>query len=247
MDSLLKRDQINYQVLGDSHNILQVLLLSSQVLYTDIIYIIYNSPGLSFREIPVPIWKRFTFSVAGFKHRIKNRKDGVEYIGLSKSSGKILAVNPYIIEDTFIVNKNFILAYTSGISLSNAKNVNALMKKIDWREIKGNGIFFLQGFGSIIEKRLGNDEEICVNKNEIIAYSKEIRVNEYNTFRSYRAFFIHDWCLMKLKGPGTVFIEGSARSRSSSISPTRKNDILHGFLLFLLFMMIFGLEILLKI
>ena len=44
----------------------------------------------------------------------------------------------------------------------------------------------------IIEKRLGNEEEICINKNDIIAFSKGVKVSESNIARSYKAFLIND-------------------------------------------------------
>ena len=128
----------------------------------------------------------------GLRYRVKNRKGGVEYIGLSKSSGKILAINPSISEDSFTIDRNYILAYTSGIKITQEIEPNILMKKVHWREIKGNGICFIQSNGGIIEKRLGNEEEICINKNDIIAFSKGVKVSESNIARSYKAFLIND-------------------------------------------------------
>ena len=130
MESLLKQDQINFQVLDEKSNTLQVVLLPSQALYTEITYVLYHSSNLSIRELSVSFWKKLTNLELGFRYRIKNRKGGVEYVGLSKSFGKILALNPFVIEDTFIVNNNCLLAYSSGINVSQVFETNPLLKKI---------------------------------------------------------------------------------------------------------------------
>lgn len=246
MEGLLKHDQVNFQVLDDNYHVLQIVLLPNQALYTEITYTIYCSPNLSVRETSGPFWKRLTTESTGLRYRIKNRKGGVEYLGISKSLGKIIGINPYILEDKFIINKAFILAYSSGVKIAQAVEPNILMKKASWREAKGNGVLFIQGNGCVIEKRLGIDEEICVNKNEIIAFSKNLKVTEANVVRSYKAFLVHDWCMMKIKGPGWVFIEGCGKNKTAGVSTTRRNEILNIFLLFSLIAMICCLEILIK-
>ena len=55
MESLLKHDQVNFQVLDDKSNALQIVLLPSQAIYTELTYIIYSSSTLSFRELPASI------------------------------------------------------------------------------------------------------------------------------------------------------------------------------------------------
>ena len=246
MDELLKQDQINFQVLDNTFNVLQVVLLPNQSLYTEITYLLYCSPNLSFREVSGMFWKRLVSEPVGQRYRIKNRKGGVEYVGLSKTTGKILGINPFVLEDTFIINKAFILAYSSGVKIGQASEPNILMKRAYWREVKGNGIVFLQGEGSVIEKRLGSDEEICVNKNEIMAYSRGVKISEASVVRSYKAFLVHDWCMMKVKGPGWVFIEGCGRSKTSGIYAARRYELLNLCLLCVLISIIIGLEILIK-
>ena len=247
MDELLKHDQINFQVLDNTFNVLQVILLPNQSLYTELTYMLYCSSVLSFREVSNPLWKRLVSEAVGLRYRVKNRKGGVEYVGLSKSTGKILGINPFVLEDTFIVNKAFILGYSSGVKITQALEPSILMKKEYWREAKGNGIVFLQGEGSVIEKRLGSEEEICVSKNEIMAFSKGVKITEANVVRSYRAFLVHDWCMMKIKGPGWVFIEGCGRSRVSRVSAARRNEIINLCLLFGLITMIICLEMIIKV
>lgn len=247
MESLLKHDQLNFEILDHNANTVQVILLPNQTIYTDINYVIYSSANLSFREFPVSCWKKFFVNPIGPQYRVKNRKGGVEYLGLSKSSGRIVGMNPHILEDPFILDKNLILAYTSGIKLSIIPEANILMKKTQWREARGSGIVFLQGYGSIIEKRLGAEEEININKNDILAYSKSIKISESSIHRSYKAFFINDWCLMKVKGPGWVFIDGSARNKSSHVHPRRRSDLWQIFLIFALIFLLAFIEVVLQI
>jgi len=230
MESLLKQDQVNFEVLDVKENLLQVILLPNQFIYTDLSYIVYSSANLAIRDVSLPWYKKFYSVHAGHRTRIRNRKGGVEYIGLSKTSEKVIAINPSIFPETFIIDKNYVLAYTSGIKIHLTPEPQALLKKLNWREIKGTGLVFLQGPSGLIEKRLGVDEEINIHKNNIVAYTTSIKMEESQIYKSLYEYFFNDWALMKVKGPGTVIIVSNSQAMiesSKSIKRTTRLDFLY--------------------
>lgn len=209
MENLLKHDQINFEILDSKENLLQVILLPNQSLYTEPEHIIYCSENLNIRDIMPPWYKRLFKYFQGLQMRIKNRKGGVEYVGLSKSKDKIIAVNPNIFDDGFIANKNAVLAFTSGVKIHVATVSSPLIKFLDWREFKGNGLVFLQFKEGLIEKRLGVDEEMSVVKNNIVAFSKGVKVMKSTVYKVPLLKLAQDLSLVKIKGPGWVYFGSS--------------------------------------
>ena len=241
MESLLKQDQVNFEVLDCKENLLQVVLLPNQFIYTDLSYIVYCSANLAIRDVSIPWYKKLYSAQPGHRTRIRNRKGGVEYVGLSKSPEKIIAINPSIFPETFIIDKNYVLAYTSGIKIHIAPEPYTLLKKLDWREIKGTGLVFLQG--GLIEKRLGADEEINIQKNNIIAYTTNVKMDESQTYISLTDYYFADWALVKVKGPGTVIIGSKSQDTVTprkSVMNTTRIDLL---LLFMFLVLNYFIEL----
>lgn len=232
MEKLLKKEHFNFEVLDSV--VVQVILLPNQVLYTELSSIIYASSTLSFKQCPRSLWEKLFGLQHGLNYRIKNHKGGVEYVSISHSPGKILAVNPNLIDELIIPDKRFILGYSSGIKIRATSNPIPFPMINNPRQARGNGILFLQSFGTIIEKRLGVDEEIHINTSDIIAYSKSVKVFDSSLIRNSGKVYLNDWALMKLQGPGWVFIEGC--NKKKMISTTKRSGMNLAFLLLSVFM-----------
>lgn len=237
MENLLKHDQINFEILDSKENLLQIVLLPNQSLYTEPEHIIYCSENLNIRSIMPPWYKRIFKVFQGLQMRIKNRKGGVEYVGLSKSKDKIIAVNPSIFDEGFIANKNTVLAFTSGVKIHVANVASTLVKFFDWREFKGNGLVFLQFKEGLIEKKLGVDEEINVIKNNIVAFSKGVKILKSTVYKVPFLKLSQDLNLVKIKGPGWVYF-GSSTEYSPFGNYQRKNPWVDLFIFFTIFSLI---------
>lgn len=209
MENLLKQDLVNFEILDTKENLLQVVLLPNQTLYTEPSHIIYCSENLAIRNILPPWYKRIFNNYPGLQIRLRNRKGGVEYVGLSKSKDKIIAVNPNIFDDSFIVNKNSILAFTSGVKIHVASVACPWLKYVQFREFKGNGLVFLQFKEGLIEKKLGVDEEFNVIRSNLVAFSKGVKISGSTVYKAPLLQITQDPCLVKLKGPGWVYFGSS--------------------------------------
>lgn len=213
MESLIKLDQYNFQVLGDTDQTLQLILFPNQTVITHLPHVFYMSKSLSIRKIKTSITSkllRMFSNKAYFYHRLKNKKGIAEYLGLSKSTGgKIFAINPKIMDKKITVRFDLVLAYTIGIYVTDINEPNLFLRRDDWKEFYGDGILFLQTPSSLIEKKLSYDEEILVDKNSIVAFSKDVRFSDGNQNNSFYNMIMHSWKQVNIKGPGIVYLEGT--------------------------------------
>lgn len=93
-----------------------------------------------------------------------------------------------------------------------------------WVKLGGKGLIFLQPNSSLIEKRLGVGEEIQMNYTNLFCYSNTVTVSRSTVEATFKNSSTYNWCPVKCKGPGVVFIEcqGSGGARENVISKTIK-------------------------
>ncbi|CAG9317893.1 unnamed protein product [Blepharisma stoltei] len=228
MQDIFKKDQYNFQLVGEPSQTLQLILLQNQSVFTNLPYIVYMSKNLKIKKTKNSWYKSLSslfYDNPEFIHKIKNQEGALEYVGISKTmGGKIFGLNPKIFDGKMIIRFDALLAYTSEISIKNHLSQDMQMRKELWIEGSGDGIIFLQTPCTLIEKRLSNDEEILVSKNSIVAWSKNIRITNNTENNSFANSYYYGWVQANVKGPGVVYIEGNGitqEERKKSISNKR--------------------------
>mmetsp|Transcript_12208 Transcript_12208/g.23154 ORF Transcript_12208/g.23154 Transcript_12208/m.23154 type:complete len:247 (-) Transcript_12208:6-746(-) len=223
MEPVLKSELPRYFVLEGPSPTLQIILAPGQSIKTDLSMISYLSKSVTVKKV-----SRTRFLIcrtsSPLAYKVKNKSGGIEYLGLASSSKQqILAVNPEVLRDDFIVQDGRIIAVTNDVSIEDfTRDTYLMLKKIRWLKLSNKGLVFLQASSSLIEKRLGVGEEIQVNHNSLFAYSNSVTLTKSTVQSSVANAVLKDWLLLKCKGPGIVYIEspgnpGLKQSRPSDI------------------------------
>lgn len=230
MEDTLKYPQINFQILGKHEQSLQVLLMPNQAILTHLPNIVYMSKNLKltycYKTLLAKFRALFNSKPPLFRFKVTNKGEGVGYVGLGKPlSGKILALNPSVLQSSIIMRDQSILAISSNLNITRfSRDEITILQRSKWYEVSGNGLAFMTVSGTIVEKRLGEGEEIQVAYNALVAYSKEVTVESLIGNRDFSELVFYDWCLLKVRGPGIVFIDGAGLSMTEKARRVGRSD-----------------------
>jgi uncharacterized protein (AIM24 family) len=205
MESLLVPGKLNFEMLNENEDLVQVVLMPDQGVYTEAGSIQYFSSGVSIRDFG-PSWlNRFFKPDYGLRLRVKNRKGGVEYVGLSKGSGKVIAINPSIFNETFMFDTKFLLAYSSNIKTHVHDLEFKSFRNVHFVQVKGNDAVFVQANTGLVEKKLGNDEEFHVQIQNLVGFSNQVKFEKSLVLHGFERYFISSPKFVKVIGPGIIF------------------------------------------
>lgn len=136
-----------------------------------------------------------------------NDTETIGYMGISRRIGKVVIINSALNADIYFKPEH-LLANTSGMALEKKKKFLELGLRA-WSKFKPSADtktkipqIFLQTSHGLIEKELGVNEEIVLNRSSIFAFSSKIKfTNPQLQFKHQAPAFI------RAKGPGLLYIE----------------------------------------
>ena len=153
-------------------------------------------------------------------------------IFLRQDNFNVRFINPNL--SSFIKNKQFVLVKLN-IPLLNNINLNEEdeLNNENLLEIKSylNDFIYISGSeNSIIEKRLGNNEQIIINKEGLIAFEKSVNFFEIednlNNNNNNKISYLNNEQNILIEGPGLIIFETSTNLNTIQITPNKKNFIL---------------------
>lgn len=216
----LKNKNDNFEYLG----------LSKGGKIIKILPILYNNLFINIDNILA-----FNFNIDLFNDEKLNEKIskffGKKLIFLRQDNFNVRFINPNL--SSFIKNKQFVLVKLN-IPLLNNINLNEEDEINNELEIKSylNDFIYISGSeNSIIEKRLGNNEQIIINKEGLIAFEKsvnfyEIDDNLNNNNNNNKISYLNNEQNVLIEGPGLIIFETSTNLNTIQIIPNKKNFIL---------------------
>ena len=216
----LKNKNDNFEYLG----------LSKGGKIIKILPILYNNLFINIDNILA-----FNFNIDLFNDEKLNEKIskffGKKLIFLRQDNFNVRFINPNL--SSFIKNKQFVLVKLN-IPLLNNINLNEEDEINNELEIKSylNDFIYISGSeNSIIEKRLGNNEQIIINKEGLIAFEKsvnfyEIDDNLNNNNNNKKISYLNNEQNILIEGPGLIIFETSTNLNTIQIIPNKKNFIL---------------------
>ena len=216
----LKNKNDNFEYLG----------LSKGGKIIKILPILYNNLFINIENILA-----FNFNIDLFNDEKLNEKIskffGKKLIFLRQDNFNVRFINPNL--SSFIKNKQFVLVKLN-IPLLNNINLNEEDEINNELEIKSylNDFIYISGSeNSIIEKRLGNNEQIIINKEGLIAFEKsvnfyEIDDNLNNNNNNNKISYLNNEQNILIEGPGLIIFETSTNLNTIQIIPNKKNFIL---------------------
>jgi uncharacterized protein (AIM24 family) len=216
----LKNKNDNFEYLG----------LSKGGKIIKILPILYNNLFINIENILA-----FNFNIDLFNDEKLNEKIskffGKKLIFLRQDNFNVRFINPNL--SSFIKNKQFVLVKLN-IPLLNNINLNEEDEINNELEIKSylNDFIYISGSeNSIIEKRLGNNEQIIINKEGLIAFEKsvnfyEIEDNLNNNNNNNKISYLNNEQNILIEGPGLIIFETSTNLNTIQIIPNKKNFIL---------------------
>lgn len=216
----LKNKNDNFEYLG----------LSKGGKIIKILPILYNNLFINIENILA-----FNFNIDLFNDEKLNEKIskffGKKLIFLRQDNFNVRFINPNL--SSFIKNKQFVLVKLN-IPLLNNINLNEEDEINNELEIKSylNDFIYISGSeNSIIEKRLGNNEQIIINKEGLIAFEKsvnfyEIDDNLNNNNNNNKISYLNNEQNVLIEGPGLIIFETSTNLNTIQIIPNKKNFIL---------------------
>lgn len=196
------------QLLGEQHNVAQVLLFPLQSVSVEAQAVVYSSKVAVEAD---PAWKglRGNYQHACNRQLLVNKGDSLEYIAVGvPESGPILVLNPQLVADSVLIVKTSLLLATAKVSSQPYPSAFCA----GFRAVKGDGLVLLQAQGSILEKALAEAEEVDIPLSRIAGFSSNVGISasERNNVLGKAGR------MMTLKGPGVVFmasIDGGFRSK----------------------------------
>ena len=215
----LKNKNDNFEYLG----------LSKGGKIIKILPILYNNLFINIENILA-----FNFNIDLFNDEKLNEKIskffGKKLIFLRQENFNVRFINPNL--SSFIKNKQFVLVKLN-IPLLNNINLNEEDEINNELEIKSylNDFIYISGSeNSIIEKRLGNNEQIIINKEGLIAFEKSVNFFEIednlNNNNNNKISYLNNEQNILIEGPGLIIFETSTNLNTIQITPNKKNFIL---------------------
>ena len=220
--------EVSFQVLGKEYQALQLVLMPGQKIVTAANSVQYMSGTVRLRD-KYSIRERFKQFFTGSRRLdcIADNQDGVGFIGVTQNRGRIVVVEPG--EESYFVREEYVLAHTANIEIviNNKFSGANLMKQPFFKVItrrqmpqmfedflKSNAIIpldqptvtddsemlFIHAHDSLVEKTLGEEEVIVVNKASLACFSGTLQIQ---TDRALGKEFL------RIKGPGHLYIETS--------------------------------------
>lgn len=149
----------------------------------------------------------------------------------SKTPGCVIPIN-LAQTPSFIFRKGAFLAAFGlewSISLRIAPTVGVAIcggMGVIMSEIRGNGIVFITGCGSVVEKVLRADEKLSVDVKAVIGFDSTVQ-QEVTCFGSDIGSVLCSGqgpLVSTFRGPGRVFIQSMPLERLRNLVPQRNND-----------------------
>jgi len=187
-------------------------------------------------------------------HEYQNISDKLGYLCVSRRIGKIIALNPEFIDNLGFKEKN-LLAFSNTLDIQ--KNYRVEFPHafpIKWWKLGNtaslmkNNLLFLHSSNTLVEKELGQGEEIVVRADCIFAFTTKMtfKVIGENVLQrrppgrvpaNFRPF-------ISIKGPGLLYIENVSDS-SGALAPRRGEflaALILGVSIFIIYLSLFILE-----
>lgn len=210
-------------MIGDQNEVCQLVFFRKKRFYTRKNYIVYTSSGVRIRDGP---W--FKCGAAALPDVIQGNEAGLQYCCISRPlGGKILAICPESLGVDLAFRSECLLGCSSELALEGWRSAGMGMARSKWTSIKGSGIVFVQTPGILIEKHLGEQEEVFVNANCVYGLSQNVQVSPQPVFHSPLQLLKHDWSLIRLKGKGVVYMDPAADYKIELYDRKWRLDVLY--------------------
>lgn len=238
-------------ILGDNHQVFQIILRKNESIIVNSFYICYSSSPLleeiSYDEVNSLV----NFNSSNLDRnekkvsdkniiRLRNKSNSIEYIGLTKG-GKLMKISPLLYNNLFI-RLDALIAFSDNLLLIedseyNKKIDNHFKTIMDIASIKTgkkfvmiknqnkqnsfkpygtnfisetdvnsylNDFLYLSGEKMLIEKRLGDNEQIVIMKEGLVAFEKSVTFYKVNGNKNKYVNSNED---IIIGGPGLIIFE----------------------------------------
>ena len=159
---------------------------------------------------------------------------GKKLILLRQENFNVRFINPNL--SSFIKTKQFVLAKLNIPLLKNLNlndeeenNNNNNLNLIELKSYLNDFIYISGSENSIVEKRLGNNEQIIINKEGLIAFEKSVNffeIDDNNNNNNNKITYLNNEQNILIEGPGLIIFETSMNLNTIQIIPNKKNFIL---------------------
>ena len=171
--------------------------------------------------------------------RLKNKNNSIEYIGLTHL-GKIIKINPLLYND-LIIREDSILCFNETLNLieddeikkrindsvNNQSFFNLMFQKKNFYLLKKSqsekenllsdiksllkDFIYISSNKNIMEKRLGENEEIIIMKNELLVFEKTITFSNLIKTERNQSTYVNLENDLICEGPGLIIFELNER------------------------------------
>ena len=175
--------------------------------------------------------------------RLKNKNNSIEYIGLTHL-GKIIKINPLLYND-LIIREDSILCFNETLNLieddeikkrindsvNNQSFFNLMFQKKNFYLLKKSqsekenllsdiksllkDFIYISSNKNIMEKRLGENEEIIIMKNELIVFEKSITFSNIIKTERNQSTYVNLENDLICEGPGLIIFELNERKEKT--------------------------------
>ena len=151
---------------------------------------------------------------------------------LRQENFNVRFINPNL--SSFIKTKQFVLAKLNipllkNLNLNDEEENNNNLNLIELKSYLNDFIYISGSENSIVEKRLGNNEQIIINKEGLIAFEKSVNffeIDDNNNNNNNKITYLNNEQNILIEGPGLIIFETSMNLNTIQIIPNKKNFIL---------------------
>jgi len=111
--------QLNFKILGNANQVLNVVLFPGQALYVPDTQIICCSDGLKKLAVKRPLCEE-SKEYTPFHWKFANESKQIEYLTINNKGGSIIALNSLLMKN-MLLREDYILAHTTNVSLKKWK------------------------------------------------------------------------------------------------------------------------------
>ncbi|XP_020097148.1 uncharacterized protein LOC109716225 [Ananas comosus] len=215
-----------FQILGGDSQIVQIMLKSQEKVTAKPGTLCYMSGSIQMDNNYLPeneggVWQwLFGKSLTSIVFFNPGPEDG--YVGIAAPSpARILPIDLANLGGEILCQPDAFLCSVNDVAVTNtvdqrARNIEVGAEVILKQKLRGQGLAFLVGGGSVVQKILGVGEVVVVDVASIVAMTTAINFHLKNSNAVRRAVFGGDNQLTAtLTGPGVVFIQSLPFQRLS--------------------------------